>query len=218
MPIRRFVNRTPTALDAIYGIEGAESRTDKLDLGPIQLVHDVADQATLAQGFHTQLRTALTTAGAGVRVFNAISWDTILGTNGADGVVNFLASRNLEPTEVDIWIRGVSFSIRAADTGNFGAGASAACGFDTVATASSEVPVAFWSGADSAELSLNTATRLHLGRYTNISNVFGPQLFPMRLPPLGQLLVALQDDAGGALTNAQFNWSLWIGPRDSRPV
>jgi len=216
--IQKFINRTPTSLDAVYGIEGAQSRTNKLDLGPIRLVHDVSREAQLAQGFFAEFSQQLATAGAGVRVFSALGVETLVGAQGADGAVSEMSARNLDPSEVDVWVLGIALSMAAGDAGNFGAGASAACGYETGAFSTRQVGLSFWSGADSTEQTIAAAGRIHLARFTNIANTFGSRVLPCRLPRGGRILSALQDDAAGPIVDGRFNWSLWIGPRDTAPI
>lgn len=216
--LSKFVNRTPTSLDAIYGIDSARSRADMIDLGDIKLVHDVSREATLAQGFYAEFQQTLVTAGAGVRVFDAQALESVVASTGAPGAQNAMASRNLSFDEIDFWVLGIAFSIAAADSGNFGAGASAACGYETGAFATTQVPLFLLSGADSVEQTIGAGGRLHLGRFTEIAHPFGPRRYPFRIPTGSRLMAGLQDDAAGAITSGQFNWSLWIGPKDTAPI
>lgn len=215
--IRKFVNRALEGLDGLYGIVGAQSRVNEIDLGALTLVHDVAREAEASQGFTCYAGVPVTTAGAGVQAFGSLNRAAFLATSQALGG---MAPRGLDPSEVAVWILGVSAVESAASVGNF---AVAAAGYTAGQVGfNAGVCIKRWQ-AEATILVSGGSVHLGEGGLTAGPGGFGavdygPQIYPIELPPHpnSEFLATCTDDAGGAVSFTAI-FRCWICPLGTFP-
>lgn len=209
--IRKFYNRALDALDRIYGIEGGISRVDLIGLDPVQLVHDVSREAEAAMGFVGNAALIFAaTDGLGNPSYGSLTRDAFLAQ--AD-VRNELATRGLDPSEVDVWVLGLMGVLSTATAANF---AAARQGVRVGSQTGGGViyPLVWWTNEDVTMVS-GGVTFLRTG---NVPDTFGQQLLPILVPdlPNSAFLGRVQDDGVGPVTCTMF-WRCWIGPKGSFP-
>lgn len=212
--IVRFINRALAALDPLYRIVGGTTRTDKIDLGALTLVHDVSREAERQAGFRCFATISQATGGAGVVVATALSRDDFLAGGAGIGAAVELAQLGLQPAEVDVWVLGEQ-----------------AAGSSTAALLEVVLGLTVGVGPGSAVPHLlrrftlegpvfNGLTFLLDGSVTTFfaDLLWGHRQYPMLLPdrPGSGFLATFQDDSAGAITvNAQ--WDCWVCPKGTFP-
>ena len=210
--IIKFFNRVLESLEAIYGFEGATSRIDRLDMGPVSLVHDVSRQSEAAQGFPFQVVVLLTTDGAGTQAFGA----TTLTPGSVDA--DKMRSRNLDASELEVWLLGVTLDLANADSNlNVALGAAGVLKNDGQGTF---VVLCQWGADCEFVLPVNAAGRRYLAPWSGNLGTFraGEPVFrPMKIEPGDQAIATAQDDGVAALSSASFRFWCWASPRGSFP-
>jgi hypothetical protein len=196
-----FKNRPLAALDAIYRFPGGLRAVSQVDLAsPIQLVHDVSDEASRTQVVPSSWATAWDTVAGSTTVYAS---RTVAEQLAADELA--LRRAGLTPETAELWVLGFGAEV---DTG--------AANFETArfgVRSLSALPVVIASAANTA------------GKMTATSG--NPILFdefqaqgrlPMKLKYLsgpgwsGDMLWAFRSTAGGACDGLFTVDLLWMPP------